>query len=62
MLDHLTVELDDRFNPESTLIVREFMAILPAANIFPNTHGNSNIRDLYANDLYTISLQPRLRA
>ena len=55
MLDHLTVELDDRFNPESTLIARDFMAILPAeistSNIVPNTHSISNVLDLYASDL-----------
>ena len=55
MLDHLILELDDRFNAESTLIVREFMTILPAeistATMTPNTQSISNLLDLYASDL-----------
>jgi hypothetical protein len=55
MLNHLIIQLDDRFNAESTLIVREFMTIVPAeistANITPNTHSISNIVDLCTSDL-----------
>ena len=55
MLDHLLIELGDRFNAESTLIIREFMTIIPAeistAKITPSTQSICNLLNLYTSDL-----------
>ena len=55
MLDHLISELDSRFGEDSTLIVTEFMAILPSEITNPNANlelqNFSNLIQLYENDL-----------
>ena len=52
MLDHLISELDCRFNEDSTLIITEFMNILPSEIIKPNVNLElNNLLELYSNDL-----------
>ena len=52
MLDHLMIELDDRFNAESTQRIYDYLpAEISTANITPNTQSISKLLNLYTSYL-----------